>query len=89
MTFFNLRNPKSKTSLNDIIIECNFNDDVCNGSDFDMIVDKQGFISYRFNTKKAFTAGKINGLKLLLYYGDETDNNFEVTSRFDGYQIGN
>jgi len=54
-----------------------------------MIVDKQGFISYRFNTKKAFTAGKINGLKLLLYYGDETDNNFEVTSRFDGYQIGN
>lgn len=89
VTFFNLRDSRAKIPLEDLLIECTFNDDVCTASDFDMVEDKFGYISYRFQSKESFTAGKINGLNLKLFYGlmQPFEQATDDYSRFDGYQI--
>jgi hypothetical protein len=66
ITLINLRNRKNNMSLNEIMILCNFNLEECNENDFDMIVDKYGFVSHRFKRNKSFTPGIQYGLQLLL-----------------------
>jgi hypothetical protein len=66
ITLINLKNRKSNTSLNEIMIYCNFNFKECNENDFDMIVDKFGFVSYRFKHFKSYTPGLQYGLQLLI-----------------------
>jgi len=47
----------SNISLNEIIHVCSFNLEECDENDFEMNVDKFGFVSYRFKQKKAYTPG--------------------------------
>ena len=84
VTFFNLRNSKSKMRLENLLIDCFYNDDVCNATDFDVFEDKLGFVSYRFKSRPAYTAGKINGLNLILYLNN-TD--YDEFGKYDGFQI--
>jgi len=66
VTIINLRDRKSKTPLNEIMIYCNINLEECNENDFEMIVDNYGFVSHRFTKKKSYTAGMQYGLQLLI-----------------------
>ena len=66
ITIINLRNRKSNMSLNELMILCKFNLKECKEDDFEMIIDKLGFVSYRFKEKKYYTPGMQNGLKLLI-----------------------
>ena len=66
ITIINLRNKKINMSLNEIMILCNFNLEECTEDEFDMIVDKFGFVSYRFKEKMSYTPGMQYGLQLLI-----------------------
>jgi len=57
ITIINLRNRKSNMSLNELMILCKFNLKECKEDDFEMIIDKLGFVSYRFKEKKSYTPG--------------------------------
>lgn len=97
VTFFNLKNPKANYSLDDILINCYFNDDKCTADDFLFHQDSLGYVSYSFNTNKSnlkqtTTPGKINGLQLELYSGSFEDMNITDETimryfRFDGFHV--
>lgn len=73
VTLFSLKNPTANTSLDEILINCYFNDDHCDSSDFSVKRDQFGYVSYQFNErqlnkslgfKQTTTSGKINGLQV-------------------------
>lgn len=93
ITFYSLKHPKSNYPLNDIIIDCKFNDYNCTVNDFDVITDEFGNVYYQFNTirnrsynkseiRRSNIAGKINGFILRLFGGLETDNKIDSDSDY-------
>ena len=99
ITLFSLKNPTSNVSLDEILINCYFNDDYCDSTDFEEKVDGFGFVSYQFNErrlnqslnlKQTTTAGKINGLQVELFSVSDEIIRDEYTSRYfrsDGFQV--
>lgn len=67
LTFYNINDPAGNFSLQDIMIDCFFNNLVCNESDFDTLTDKQGYRSYRLKLKETAFPGKIFGLDVILH----------------------
>ena len=51
ITFYNPKDAKNNISLNNSIIVCFFNGDLCSDNDFLKITDKYGFVSYRLKKK--------------------------------------
>jgi len=66
ITLINLRNKKMNMSIGEMISVCSFNLEECNEDDFEIIVDKFGFVSYRFKEKMSYTPGMQYGLELLI-----------------------
>lgn len=99
VTFFNLKNPTANYTLDDILINCHFNDDACDARDFIEKRDTFGYVSYQFNRKtnqseprQSTTPGKINGLQIELFspVQDEMVLIDYVTARyfrFDGFHV--
>jgi len=74
ITIINLRNPKSKVSLSKIMIGCQFNSEPCSEKDFEMNVDKLGYVSYRFKKKLSYMVGAYYGLSVLINLKDSSKN---------------
>lgn len=89
ITFYNLKNYKLNYSLDDILINCNFNDDFCKSTDFEELQDELGNVFYQFNNgrnsthqkieiKNSRRSGKANALRVQLFVGinDEKDDSY-------------
>lgn len=83
VTFYNLNAPTANFSLNDIMIDCYFNNEICNETDFDKVVDKFGFISYRLKPKEVYFAGKLYGLDVILFNKKSLNKNERRTNGFE------
>jgi len=82
ITISNLRNPKKEIKLQDAILVCTFNDELCDEKDFETI-NNYGFYSYKFKRNYSMNAGPFNGLLLLFYLGNEKSDGIGL----DGIQI--
>ncbi len=67
VTFFNLRNSKAEVNLNDFMISCTFDKQICTEKDFSMTIDRHGYISYSFKKRSTYLSGSSYGLRLLVY----------------------
>jgi len=71
-------------SLNSLILFCQFNEDPCNiETDFNIIVDKYGFTSYKFKNKSSYHVGSKYGLQLILNLTDIDC----IDCEFDGIEV--
>lgn len=66
LTLYNLKNPKANVQLEEIMHYCIFSGEYCTKNDYDLIKDKNGYISYRFKESKTFLAGKNYGLGIII-----------------------
>ncbi len=72
VTFCNLNRPKTTYTLDQILIDCQFNSKDCNSSDFVTYIDIQYGECYKFNQKKdklSFKSGSLYGLKIDFFTG--------------------
>jgi len=72
VTIINLRNPKSNVSLSKIMINCRFNDEQCSENDFEIIIDKLGYVSYKFKKRLSYMIGVNYGLQVLIDLKDDS-----------------
>jgi hypothetical protein len=79
ISFINLKYPKLNLTLDKYIVYCTFNLENCNLSDFEMIQDELGFVSYKFNKNKASFSGAFYGLWLVLNFGNLSQNKNQAT----------
>ena len=86
ITFFSLKNPQQNVPLKEIMMMCRFNLQTCNENDFDTLIDRFGFVSYRLKNKVSYIEGMIYGLEVILYNEkyNEQMNNFSISN---GLQI--
>jgi len=73
VTIINLRNTKCNASLSKIMIACQFSNQACNENDFEMFVDKLGYVSYKFKKKLSYLAGAYFGLSVLIKLKDDSN----------------
>jgi hypothetical protein len=74
ITIINLRNPKSNVSLSKIMIACQFSNEACTENDFLKILDKLGYISYKFKKRLSYMVGSYYGLNVLFDLKDDSVN---------------
>ena len=86
VTFFSLKDPQHNVSLRDIMVLCKFNTQPCDVNNFDTLIDKGGFISYRFKPNESYFEGLTYGLSIIIDYGKykEKQTDFHV---HEGLQI--
>jgi hypothetical protein len=79
ISFINLNYPKLNLTLEKSIVYCYFNLENCNSSDFEMIQDELGFVSYKFNKNKASFSGAFYGFALILSFGNLSQYKNQMT----------
>jgi hypothetical protein len=72
ISFINSKYPKLNLPLEKKIVRCTFNIINCNSSDFEIIRDDLGFISYEFKKTEAVFTGGIYGFQLMVDFGNLT-----------------
>lgn len=70
ISFINMKYPKLNISLEKTLVYCFFNLETCNSSDFEIIKDDLGFVSYKFKKNETLYIGLLYGLQLGLDFGN-------------------
>ena len=79
ISFINSKYPKLNLPLEKKIVRCTFNIINCNASDFNILNDELGFISYEFKKTEAVFTGGIYGFNLIVDFGNLTQYENEST----------
>ncbi len=93
ITFYNLNRPQ--LSLKEMLIKCNFNENVCDDTYFDRIYDPP-YVYFQFNgaknqsnktLKKSTHQGKVYGLNLMLFGGMIDNYTWEKNHFSEGFRL--